>query len=70
MPVQFIDIKDSQVKFVNEKENPQIKVEAVEVDVATLVFESMQDKMKIMQIETELGVAVMEIMQLKLGGNQ
>lgn len=42
-------------------------VEAVQMDVATMVFESMQDKMKIAQLEADLGNAVMEIMMMKMG---
>jgi len=66
MPLQFIDIRDSNVKFVNEDNDP---INALETDLANMVFDSMQDKLKISQLENELGVALLEIMQLKLGGN-
>lgn len=47
-------------------EIPQ-NVENVQNDLATMVFESMQDKMKINQLETDLGNAVIEIMNIKMG---
>lgn len=43
-------------------------ISSVQVDVATIVFESMQDKQKIAQLETDLGNALLEIMALKMGG--
>ena len=42
---------------------------ATELDVANVIFESMSDKMKIAQLETDLGNAVVEIMTLKMGGS-
>lgn len=49
-----------------QAEVPQT-VEVVQNDLATMVFESMQDKQKISQLETDLGNAVVEIMNLKMG---
>lgn len=69
MGLQYVNIKDSQVKFVNENNDPNKKIQTVEADMATLVFESMQDKLEINQLETELGNALIEIMTLKMGGN-
>lgn len=43
------------------------RMKATETDVANIVFESMMDKIKISQLETDLGNAVMEIMSLKMG---
>ncbi|MDF1510604.1 hypothetical protein PZE06_20940 [Robertmurraya sp. DFI.2.37] len=70
MPLQYINIENSTVEFVNKEKNPAKKAEQLEVDLATLVYESMQDKMRIRQLESDLGNALLEIMQLKLGGNQ
>lgn len=69
MGLQYVNIKDSQVKFVNENNDPNKKIQTIEADMATLVFESMQDKLEINQLETELGNALIEIMTLKMGGN-
>jgi hypothetical protein len=69
MPLQYFNISDSEVKFVNEEKSPIHRSENLEMDMATMVFESMQDKMKINQLENDLGNAVFEIMSLKTGGN-
>lgn len=45
------------------------RLQATELDVANVIFESMSDKMKITQLETDLGNAVVEIMTLKMGGS-
>ncbi|WP_397537881.1 hypothetical protein [Rummeliibacillus pycnus] len=67
--LQVIKKKDL-FEFRIEKEQEQQKEQGIENtqnDVATMVFESMQDKMKISQLETDLGNAVIEIMNLKMG---
>lgn len=64
--------KKDLFEFRLEKEQEQQKEQAIENtqnDLATMVFESMQDKQKISQLETDLGNAVIEIMNLKMGGN-
>ena len=68
MPLQYIDIRDSQVKFVNEGKDPTKKSISLEMDIATIVFESMQEKIKMVQLESELGIAMYEIMNIKMGG--
>ena len=45
------------------------RIEATELDIASILFESMADKIKISQLEQDLGGAVMEIMAMKMGGN-
>lgn len=45
------------------------RLEATEFDLANMVFESMSDKMKISQLESDLGNALMEIMTLKMEAN-
>lgn len=69
MPLQFFDIKDSQIKFVNESNNPEKRLENAEHDIANMIYDSMMDKLKIHQLEMELGNVLLEIMNLKLGGN-
>lgn len=69
--LQVIKKKDL-FEFRLEKEQEQQKEKAIENtqnDLAAMVFESMQDKQKISQLETDLGNAVIEIMNLKMGGN-
>lgn len=70
MPLQFINIKDSSVTFADENKNPEKRIEVAETDLATLVFQSMQDKLKISQLEMELGNALIEIIIMKMGGNE
>lgn len=55
----------TQVEKVKEQ-LPQ-NVEYVQSDIATILIESMQDKMRIAQLENDLGSAVMEIMTMKMG---
>lgn len=45
------------------------KIEATELDVASILFESMNDKMEIAQLKDDLGNTVVEIMNMKMGGN-
>lgn len=45
------------------------RLKVAESEVANIIFESMMDKMKIAQLEDDLGSAVMEIMSMKMGGN-
>lgn len=47
-------------------EMPNI-IENTQNDLATMIFESMQDKQKISQLEKDLGNALIEIMNLKMG---
>lgn len=44
------------------------RLQATELDVASILFENMEDKMRISQVESELGNALVEIMTLKMGG--
>lgn len=44
------------------------RLEATELDIASILFGSMEDKMRISQVESELGNALVEIMTLKMGG--
>lgn len=49
------------------KEQLPQNVEYVQSDIATILIESMQDKIRITQLENDLGSAVMEIMTMKMG---
>lgn len=69
MPLQFIDIKDSNVKFVNPEKDPAKKTEILESDLAAMTFESMMDKMKVATLEETSATLAFEVMQLKMGGN-
>lgn len=64
MPLQFIDIKDSNVKFVNEENDP---VKPVEDMQAEILFESMIDKMRIATLEDTQAELLFEIMSIKMG---
>lgn len=66
MSLQFIDIKDSNVKFANEENN---LIKKTEQDLANITFESMQDKIKISILEETSATLTFEIMQLKMGGS-
>ena len=50
---------------VEELKNAQSITES---DLAVIVMESMNDKLKISQLENDLGNAVLEIMTMKIGG--
>lgn len=67
MGVQFVDIKDSNVKFVNEKNDP---IKRTEEDLANITFESMMDKMQIASLEEISAALTFDVMQLKMGGIQ
>lgn len=51
MPLQYVDINNSQVTFVNQEKDPVKKTEMLESDMATMMFESMMDKMKVVTLE-------------------
>lgn len=67
--MQFRDINNSQVTFVNPERDPEKKTEILESDLAAMTFESMMDKMKIAGLEESSAMMAFEIMQLKMGGN-
>ena len=46
-----------------------IAINTTEGELASVIFESMSDKMKIAQLESDLGNAVVEIMSMKMGGS-
>lgn len=50
-----------------EKEEMPNIIENTQNDLATMIFESMQDKQKMSQLEKDLGNALIEIMNLKMG---
>ena len=60
------DLSELRVEEEQEKQKEHI-VENMQSEMAAMVFESMQDKQKINQLETDLGNAVIEIMNLKMG---
>lgn len=66
--MQFVDITDSKVRHLDENKDPIKRSESMESDLAVLIFEGMSDKMKIAQLEADLGSALMELMEMKMGG--
>lgn len=45
------------------------RLEATELDVASILFESMTQSLKTSQLENDLANALMEIMTMQMGGN-
>ena len=66
--MQFVDITDSKVRHLDERKDPIKRSESMESDLAVLIFEGMSDKMKISQLEADLGSALIELMEMKMGG--
>ncbi len=66
--MQFLDITDSKIRHLDENKDPLKKTENMESELAALIFEGMSDKMKISQLETDLGNALIELMEMKMGG--
>lgn len=67
MKIQTVNRNVIVTAVEQQKDEIPQTVEVVQNDLATMVFESMQDKQKISQLETDLGNAVVEIMNLKMG---
>ena len=68
--MKIVKTKNLVIVQAEEKEKKQKEhaIEGMQNDLAAMVFESMQDKMKITQLEGELGNAMFEIMNTKMGG--
>lgn len=69
MPLKFIDIRDSQVKFVNEEKNPENRLGDAEISLGNVLFENAMEKVRVNGIEAIQGDLMLEIAQLKMGGN-
>lgn len=67
--MQYVDIKNSKVTFINEEKDPVKKTKILESELATMAFESKMDKAKIVSLEDSSAMMAFEIMQLKMGGN-
>lgn len=67
--MQYVDVRDSKLRYVDENKDPSQKARALESDLATMVFESMGDKMRIHDLETLTAQLTFEIMNFKLGGD-
>lgn len=67
--MQYVDISDSKLRYVDESKDPSQKANALESDLATIVFESMEDKMRIYDLETLTAQLTFEVMNFKLGGD-
>jgi len=74
MSLQFIDIKDSKVKFVDEKEDPKKKIEALEL-LNDVLLETIVD-MKVTynavpcQLHEEYPMLVDELIEERAGNNE
>ncbi|WP_136604678.1 hypothetical protein [Paenibacillus dokdonensis] len=65
--MQYIDIKDSTVNFVNEDKDPQKQTDQMGADLGNLLMESAMDKATIMQLEDTVGNLLLEVAMLKGG---
>ncbi|MED5017941.1 hypothetical protein P9847_11570 [Paenibacillus chibensis] len=65
--MQYIDIKDSTVNFVNEDKDPAKKADQLGADLGNLLMESAMDKATIMQLEDTVGNLLLEVAMLKGG---
>ncbi|MEC0370058.1 hypothetical protein [Paenibacillus chibensis] len=65
--MQYIDIKDSTINFVNEDKDPQKQTEQMGADLGNLLMESAMDKATIMQLEDTVGNLLLEVAMLKGG---
>lgn len=67
MPLQFVNIKDSSVKFVNEANDPEVKYQVIS---AQLAMELAQANINLSAQEALTASLALELAQLKLqGGN-
>lgn len=64
MALQIVSIKDSKIKFVNEGKDEDKTIRDVQADI---LFESMNDKMRIAQLEEMNALMLIEIMNIKTG---
>lgn len=59
MGLQFIDIKDSKIKFVNKEDNPEVKIDALQNENALLWFENMELDAKVDEESSALWFVIM-----------
>lgn len=66
MPLQFIDIKDSEVKFVNKENDPVGQQQAL---TAQLAIQLAQANINLSAQEALTATLALELAQFKMGGN-
>lgn len=66
--LQYVNINDSKVKFVNESDNPENRLSDAEKNIGEILFDAAMDKIKADEIESTQAEMLLEIAQLKMGG--
>lgn len=65
--MQYVNIADSTVNFVNPDKDPAKKADQLGADLGNLLLESAMDKATILELEDTVGNLLFEVAALKGG---